>query len=440
MNESAARAEIEKQVRDALAREPIIDMHTHLYGPRFGTPLAGRSGKTDPRGMMLWGIDELLTYHYFIAEVFRVAPPSVMPYELFWKLSRREQADHVWKHLFVDRAPLSEACRGVLTTIRALGLDPSEKTLEPWRGWFDEQDPDQYIDRIMSAAGVKTIVMTNNVFDDQERERWLADPHLGADARFRAVLRIDPMLANWPAASSKLTAWGYPCDEDAAGDSIENVKRFLRDWIDRMGAIYLAASLPPEWRYPAEEDDALARLGSTILEQAVLPVCEERNLPFAMMIGATRRANPLLRDAGDMMGRADIASLVSLCRDFGRNRFFVTMLSRENQHELAVAARKFGNLMPFGCWWFVNNPSLIEEITRMRVELLGTSFIPQHSDARVLEQLLYKWDHSRQVIAQVLTDKFLDLARTGRRVTDDAVRGTVRMMVSENFQRFLAGA
>ena len=41
-------------------------------------------------------------------------------------------------------------------------------------------------------------------------------------------------------------------------------------------------------------------------------------------------------------------------------------------------------------------PSLIDEITRMRFELLGTSIIPQHSDGRVLDQLLYKWDHSRQ--------------------------------------------
>ena len=24
---------------------------------------------------------------------------------------------------------------------------------------------------------------------------------------------------------------------------------------------------------------------------------------------------------------------------------------------IAVAARKFGNLMVFGCWWFLNNPS-----------------------------------------------------------------------------------
>ena len=54
-----------------------------------------------------------------------------------------------------------------------------------------------------------------------------------------------------------------------------------------------------------------------------------------------------------------------MCREHADNRFLVTMLSRENQHELCVAARKFGNLMPFGCWWFLNNPSLIDEITRL---------------------------------------------------------------------------
>ncbi len=77
-------------------------------------------------------------------------------------------------------------------------------------------------------------------------------------------------------------------------------------------------------------------------------------------------------------------------------RFLSTFLSRENQHELCVSARKFRNLMPFGCWWLLNNPSIIREMTTERIELLGTSFIPQHSDARVLEQLVYKWKHSRR--------------------------------------------
>src|SRR5205823_10106961 len=125
--------------------------------------------------------------------------------------------------------------------------------------------------------------------------------------------------------------------------------------------IYLAVSLPPDFRYPTEfpphagaERSAApdyaapdrpapdhivphpALAGQTMLEDVVLPVCAERNLPFAMMIGSIMRVNPDLRDGGDMVGKADVQSVVRLCRQFPQNRFFVTMLARENQHELCV--------------------------------------------------------------------------------------------------------
>ena len=114
---------IESIVTRALAEQPVVDMHTHLYPPSFGTPVPNASGKVDPTGLMLWGVDELITYHYMIAEVFRVVPATKLPYEAFWKMSKREQADHIWRHLFVERSPISEACRGVLTTLQKLGLD-----------------------------------------------------------------------------------------------------------------------------------------------------------------------------------------------------------------------------------------------------------------------------------------------------------------------------
>ena len=157
-----------------------------------------------------------------------------------------------------------------------------------------------------------------------------------------------------------------------------------------------------------------------------------------MMIGSRLRVNPALHDAGDMVGKADIASVVNLCREFPNNKFMVTMLARENQHELCVAARKFGNLMVFGCWWFLNNPSLIEEIERMRFELLGTSFIPQHSDARVLDQLVYKWEHSRRILAKVLTDKYTDLADTGFQLSSQHIMRDVRLLLADNFEEFLS--
>ncbi len=209
-------------------------MHTHLYPPSFGTPMAGSKGKADADGLLLWGIDELLTYHYLVAEVFRVVPASALPYEQFWKMTKSQQADHIWKHLFWLSAPISEACRGVLMTVKKLGLDPSDPTPAKWREFCELQGPSDYIDRVMKASNVSSITMTNNVFDDNERQRWLDNPKVGVDSRFTTVLRIDPLLRNWPVAGKKLNNWGYPASEAANAASIESARKFLRDWIDRM--------------------------------------------------------------------------------------------------------------------------------------------------------------------------------------------------------------
>nr|MBA2707866.1 glucuronate isomerase [Gemmatimonadaceae bacterium] len=410
-------SQLAQTVRDVVARQPVVDLHTHLYPPTFGTPVSNKTGKIDPNGLMLWGVDELISYHYLVAEVYRVVPARKLPYEQFWRMTKQQQADHIWKHLFVERTPVSEACRGILTTLQKLGFDPSDKSLDKWRKHFADQDPSQYIDRVMEVANVAKITMTNPVFDDNERHRWLDDSDVGDDPRFSAVLRIDPLLRDYPAAAKKMVAWGYEMQQEIDERSIQEARRFLNEWIIRMKALYLAVSLPPDFSYPADPELPVARDGQTMIEQVVLPVCAEHNLPFAMMIGSKLQVNPDLRDAGDMVGRADVQAVVNLCRRFPQNKFFVTMLARENQHELAVAARKFSNLMVFGCWWFLNNPSLIDEITRMRMELLGTSFVPQHSDARILDQLIYKWDHSRRLIGDVMIDKYRDLCATGWKLT-----------------------
>ncbi len=399
--------------------------------------MANSSGRVDPNGLMLWGIDELITYHYLIAEVFRVVPASELPYEQFWRMTKRQQADHIWKHLFIESTPLSEACRGVLTTMQKLGFDPAERSLDKIRADGARRDPSDYIDRIMRIANVEKIVMTNAVFDDNERHRWLSGADVGGDSRFGAVLRIDPLLRDYPAAAREMNEWGYTMRQEIDDHTIQEGRRFINEWVLQMNAMYMAVSLPPSFHYPADPELPVARDGQTMIEKVVLPVCAEHGLPFAMMIGTRRQVNPALRDAGDTVGQADVQSVVNLCRRFPENKFLVTMLARENQHELCVAARKFGNLLIFGCWWFVNNPSLIEEITRMRVELLGTSFVPQHSDARVLDQLVYKWDHSRRVIANVLVEKYRDLIATGWRLSRSEIERDARLFFKDNFLSFL---
>jgi hypothetical protein len=85
-------------------------------------------------------------------------------------------------------------------------------------------------------------------------------------------------------------------------------------------------------------------------------------------------------------------------------------------------------------------PSIIDEITRERLELLGTSFIAQHSDARILEQLIYKWRHSRRVIADALAESYGRLLESGRAVTRAEVERDAARLFERNFREWVGRA
>ncbi|MBA3694973.1 MAG: glucuronate isomerase, partial [Acidobacteria bacterium] len=90
------------------------------------------------------------------------------------------------------------------------------------------------------------------------------------------------------------------------------------------------------------------------------------------------------------------------------------------------------------CWWFLNNASIIAEITRERFELLGTSFIPQHSDARIFDQLIYKWNHSRRLVADALFESYKGLLEDGRSVTGKEIERDATKLFSGNFRNWVA--
>lgn len=404
--------QIENAVQDTLTSTQFIDIHTHLYPPAFGK-------------IGLWGIDELLTYHYLEAEFFRHS--DVTP-EQYWSLSKRDQADAIWRTLFVENTPISEASRGIIAVLRAFGLPTDDADLSEVREFFAGQSLETHIKRVLQLAGVTTVVMTNDPLDPDEMEVWMRG--VETDSQFRPVLRLDRILREGSDPWPQLVSQGYNVDRRASPVCIKEIRRFLSDWQRRMRPVYMAVSLPDTFEFP--EDSAQGR----VLREAVLPSCREFDLPLSLMIGVRRQVNPRIRLAGDAVGRADLRSLERLCRDFPDNRFLVSVLSRENQHELCVCARKFSNLMPFGCWWFLNNSSIVEEITRERIEMLGTSFIPQHSDARVLEQLIYKWRNTRRTMAPILAQSYRLACEDGRSITRQEIERDIQRLFRSNFEKW----
>ncbi len=399
-------------VEQELAGIPFIDVHTHLFMPSLGS-------------LGLWGIDELITYHYLEAELFR---SSDLQPEQYFRLSRREKADAIWKALFVENTPISEAARGIVAVLDAFGLRTDADDLTEARSFFAAQQPEAHLRRVFQLAGISAAVMTNDPLDPEEAPLWErgAEPH----PLFHPVLRLDRILNRWPENWRVLAAKGYRVSAAGSRSSAAEVRRFVVEWCVRMKPVYMAVSLPDTFTYP----DSTIR--GRLLDEAILPACREFAIPLSLMIGVRYQVNPALRLAGDAAGKADLRAVERLCVQHPDNRFLISVLSRENQHELCVYARKFSNLMPFGCWWFLNNPSMVEEITRERLEMLGTSFIPQHSDARVLEQVIYKWRNTRRTLAPILTNTYELLLKDGRPLARADIRRDVSRLFRSNFENF----
>uniref|UniRef100_M4C6M4 Uncharacterized protein n=2 Tax=Hyaloperonospora arabidopsidis (strain Emoy2) TaxID=559515 RepID=M4C6M4_HYAAE len=424
----ATKDEVGTFVREAVASVQIIDVHTHLFPPSHGK-------------LMLWGINELLTYHYLVAEYLQTAPMQV---EEFNSCSKEQQACLIWQHLFVDRSPVSEACRGVLTTLHLLGLDHlvARRDLSAIQEWFKHQDAEEYVDTVFRLSGLKYAVMTNIPFEPEEARHWLGDPATNTPPPawsrkyFRSALRVDQiLLGDWASIGPTLDVFMLP-------HTLSGVRALLEKWIDIMKPEYFMSSVPIFFEYPDENAPASGANeqpnGAELLLQVLLPLAEEKKLPIALKFDSVRPINARYGVAGDGVKPSNVDILIKLCRNFPKVKFLATFLSRVNQHEVTVAANKFRNLHLYGCWWYCNNPSIIEELTRMRIEILGTAFTSQHSDARVLDQLIYKWSHSRDVIGEVLVDMYEKLLATGWKISKSDIQRDVQRLFGQSYEDFMA--
>lgn len=160
-----SRDEIKSVVYSEVQGQQAIDLHTHLLPPSHGA-------------LCLWGIDELLTYHYLVAEFFMSA--STISPEEFYAMNKMQQADLIWNALFIERSPISEAARGVLTTLVALGLKShvKDRDLTAIRRFYDGFRNDglagaeRFVDMTYKVSGVRHAIMTNIPFDSTEAMHW----------------------------------------------------------------------------------------------------------------------------------------------------------------------------------------------------------------------------------------------------------------------------
>ena len=341
----------------------IIDIHTHLYPNQF-------------KKYYKFGLIDLLNYHYLIAEF--LSSSKITPNK-FYSLSDIQKAKIIWDNLFLKKLPLSTASLGVLKVLQKYEITNFKINFydllkEVKKQKITEND-------IFDLSGVQKVVMTNNPFIDDE----LKILNNSKDPRFLPSIRIDDFF------NSNLI--------------LKDEIRYFRKIIKKYKPSYFALS-----SNNLEEFDKSKKI------ELLLKLLRIYNIPLMLLLGVKRNINPEYRLAGDGIGELKLKKLEYILKTYNKNNFLVSCLNKSDQFRLTVIARKFQNIKVFGFWWFNNQESIIKDNLKLRFELLGDNFIIQHSDARVCDQLIYKWNDFKKHYTDILSSKFKELVESGAKL------------------------
>lgn len=416
------RTELEAAFDLAIIKGSFVDVHVHDMPSCCGPNLSLR------------GPDHTIAYHYLYGEVFGELGLRPEKLKAFWELSLERQVDFLIDNSFANNElPVSEARLGILTAAKSLGLSTDsgdfKQVLREWRTLYSDLGEEKYTTKILKLAGLSKLISTQSPFVQEECRLYLNDKVIEEwDSRYWVGLRWDEFIYK-PELARQTCAKFLP-QFDACGDlkqpAVQSAARKLFEfWLDRLPNVkYVAISLPGS----SCLTDRTSRITQT-LETVLIPVAQERGLPIFLMPFVRRGLNPSFHNAGDCVERGDIDDLIRFVSTNLDVNFGITPLSANDNYHLAFATRALPNLRVWGHWWGNLNPSLIEQQLRMRLEFNGYVHYGVNSDARILDQLLFKWPHYWRVLKRVIIDRCLDIIELSQwPVTASTIENSIRKL------------
>lgn len=393
---------------------PAADVRTFLPPPGIGNDKLPASG-----------VDNLLTSPPVLAEFFRRRPPAIQSeaadietsQEAYVKsLTRPELADIVWRQLFVDNPPMSEACRTVLTTLGLWGIDVGSGDLRVLREQSGSLPDAERFEKSMKQANLELVLYPVEALE-----------HDGAAAPvpgYRPIIGLNCLFRDWKESARKLRALGFAVKGKVDDFAPLELRRYLAGEIDRLSPAGMTLDWPVRHQ---PQDDGIGRL----VREAALPLCRERGLPFFLA-------------AGDWRGRPedcplapDIETLSPLWEGNPDIRFLLYPVHMNQLHSACLASAKHRNVLLGGPESPVLVPSWLETFTRFRLEAAGSAFHYCHSGAETPEELVGRWAHLRWVLGVALIRRYTELWRTGWRYEEEDIHREVKAILSGNARTML---
>lgn len=386
-------SKIKKKILNILNSIEIVDIHTHLFPPEF-------------KSYYKSGLVELLNYHYLVVEFLS---SSKYDPEKFFSLKPIKRAQLVWDFIFINNTPISDAAIGIIKIFNFLKIkNLKNKDLLTLIAEIDNKFD---LKKFLKKNQISKIVMTNNPCDEKE---WALFKNKKWDRKtFLSSIRIDDFFKKNSKYSKLSNSIFY---------------KFIRMRSLEARPVYFALSC---------DGPDIKKIFKSKKMKIILKLLKQEKIPLMILVGVKREVNKKFREGGDGVGSDDLSQLEEVVNNNKENTFIVTHLSNNSQYKLTVLSRKLPNLTLFGIWWHLNQDQYQKEILLNRISLLGFNFLPQHSDSRVSEQLIYKWENFKQIISEVLSKKYEMLDRMNYKINKKDIERDLNKLFHQNYRKLL---
>ena len=359
------------------------------------------------------GLDGLLTSPPLLDEFFRRraflggSRNEAGDEERLRNLAPGELADLVWRRLFLDRQPLSEAARTILTTLGLFGVDVSVRDLRAVRERFELTPATERLEKAIRIANLEMLLHPVEPTGPEDGAK-----RLPRRRGFRPVLCLTGLFGEWRESAKRLRLLGFGVKTKVDGFVALELRRFLAAEADRVEPAAVSIDWPPGH---APDDGGLGRLA----RESVLSLCRERKL--AVLFGNA--------GTGDGFSR--------LWEDNSDVRFIVFPRRDAVDSAAALASGGVRNVLPCSPGWPGSHPSRLSSFLGRSLEALGTDFHACHSGARRPEELAGRWAHLRWSLGEALIRRYGELWRTGWRFTEEEARSDVLALLGGNAKAFM---